>query len=84
VQDYRATGECCTCCSQTFTLSDPNGVDVGDVKKNWSGLKKEFFTDADIFSMNFPPEAGATQRANLLGALFLIDFLYYEDNNNNN
>mmetsp|Transcript_6083 Transcript_6083/g.15433 ORF Transcript_6083/g.15433 Transcript_6083/m.15433 type:complete len:166 (-) Transcript_6083:1080-1577(-) len=82
--DYRATGECCTCYSQTFTVTDTSGSKVGKVKKNWSGLKKELFTDADTFSIHFPDQADASKRATLLGALFLIDFLYYEDNQNNN
>lgn len=42
------------------------------------GLAKELFTDADNFFVTFPPNSTSTQRALLLGALFLIDFLYFE------
>ena len=33
----------------------------------------------DNFFIEFPPTATARQRAGLLGALFFIDYLYYED-----
>lgn len=41
-----------------------------------------FFTDADNFTVDFPQNASGQQRMLLLGALFLIDFLYFEKTSN--
>lgn len=61
----------------TFGISR-NGAECGQIVKRWSGLAKESFTDADNFSVVFPPEAGGAHKALLLGALFLIDMVYFE------
>ena len=55
-----------------------NDIEVGKILKKWSGLGKEAFTDADNFSIDFPAGTDAKQKAVLLGALFLIDMLYFE------
>lgn len=55
-----------------------NGAELGEIVKNWGGLGKEAFTDADNFSVRFPQEADAGRRAVLLGALFLIDLVCFE------
>ena len=54
------------------------GMDVGTIRKKWSGLGKEVFTDADNFGVTMPENFNAAQRAVLLGAVFLIDFMYFE------
>src|SRR3989338_3939306 len=61
----------------TFKISK-NGAELGEIVKNWSGLGKEAFTDADNFSVKFPQEADAGIKAVLLGALFLIDMVCFE------
>jgi uncharacterized protein YxjI len=61
----------------TFKISQ-NGIETGEIVKNWSGLGKEAFTDADNFSVRFPQGALEEQKAVLLGALFLIDMVYFE------
>jgi len=61
----------------TFKVS-AGGVESGEIVKNWSGLAKEAFTDSDNFSVAFPRAADADQKALLLGALFLIDIVYFE------
>ena len=70
---------------------------VGMITKQWTGFAKEAFTDADnfgisfpldldvkvIFMINFPDSISILQvKATLLGALFLIDFMYFEQPNN--
>jgi len=55
-----------------------NDAEAGTISKKWSGLGKEIFTDADNFSVTFPPGSDKHHRAVLLGALFLIDMLYFE------
>jgi len=56
-----------------------DGAEQGEIVKNWSGLAKEAFTDADNFSVRFPQGADAEQKAVLLGALFLVDIIYFEN-----
>ena len=62
----------------TFKLSK-NGAEDGAIVKQWSGLAKETFTDADNFSVTFPQDADTDKKAVLLGALFLIDMVYFEN-----
>ena len=50
------------------------------ITKKWSGLGKEMFTDADHFGVEFPERADIALKAVLLGAVFLIDFAHFEDN----
>lgn len=45
---------------------------VGKISKQWSGLVKEAFTDADNFGIQFPMDLDVKIKACLLGAVFLI------------
>jgi uncharacterized protein YxjI len=55
-----------------------DGVAQGSIRKKWSGLLKEGFTDADNFGVTFPPGWSGGHKALLLGAVFLIDFVHFE------
>ena len=55
-----------------------NEIEAGKISKKWTGLGKEMFTDADNFNIIFPPDATVDKKSILLGALFLIDMLYFE------
>jgi uncharacterized protein YxjI len=59
------------------------GEELGKITKKWSGLVKESFTDADNFGITFPQGIDLSQKAILLGAVFLIDFVHFEDTGNN-
>ena len=72
---------CCQCSPQ-YPVRSLDGQDVGQIQKQWSGLTKEFFTDADNFGISFPMDLDVKVKATMLGALFLIDFLFFERNNN--
>ncbi|MFH2139104.1 MAG: phospholipid scramblase-related protein [Candidatus Omnitrophota bacterium] len=65
----------------TFIIKQ-NGREVGKIAKKWSGLFKEGFTDADNFAVVFPAEADLTDKGLLLGAVFLIDFVHFENTGN--
>ena len=45
---------------------------VGQIRKQWSGIVKEMFTDADNFGITFPMDLDVNIKATLLGAVFLI------------
>lgn len=53
--------------------------EVGKITKKWSGLLKEGFSDADNFAAVLPPGMPPEQKGVLLGAVFLIDFVYFEN-----
>lgn len=70
----------CKCCADINfkVLSKDGTTKVGKVSKQWSGLLTESFTDADHFGINFPVDLDVRVKAVLLGALFLIDYMYFE------
>lgn len=57
------------------------GQDCGLISKRWAGLRKEVFTDADAFGIQFPPGISPDLKAVFLGAVFLIDFAHFEHGN---
>ena len=57
-------------------------TEIGKITKKWSGLLKEGFTDADNFGILFPENLPTNQKAILLGAVFLIDFVHFENTGN--
>ena len=66
----------------TFEIRQNEQV-LGKITKKWSGLLKEGFTDADNFGVTFPPDLPKEAKAVLLGAVFLIDFVHFENKNDN-
>lgn len=79
------------CCRFGFYIypADAEGKDasdqeVGKIVKVWSGMYNELLTDADKFELHFPAGVSDTTKANLLGGVFLLNQLFFEDKNNNN
>ena len=66
----------------TFQIRN-DGIEYGKITKKWSGLLKEGFTDADNFGVMFPAEWDVRLKALFLGAVFLIDFVHFENKGNN-
>lgn len=62
----------------TFFIKN-NGEEYGKITKKWSGLLKEAFTDADNFGVTFPAHWDVRLKALFLGAVFLIDFVHFEN-----
>eukprot|EP00727_Mastigamoeba_balamuthi_P012879 m51a1_g8213 putative phospholipid scramblase 2-like (232) ;mRNA; r:71929-73608 len=83
---YRIVGHCCGCFNYVLEIFPAGGHSgdqpIGRITKKWSGAFKELFTDADNFFVEFPADATGKRRMLLLGALFLIDFLYFEKKSN--
>jgi len=79
-------GPICTtsiCGDVEFKVMSPDGTnEVGKISKQWSGLMREGFTDADNFGISFPIDLDVRMKAILLGACFLIDFNYFETTHN--
>ncbi|KAL4635867.1 phospholipid scramblase 1-like isoform X1 [Arapaima gigas] len=74
----------CACYSDVNfeVLSLDESTNVGKISKQWTGALREMFTDADNFGINFPMDLDVKIKAVLLGACFLIDFMFFEHNSN--
>jgi len=72
------------CGDVEFKVQTHDENEIGKISKQWSGLAKEAFTDADNFGIQFPLDLDVKAKACLLGAVFLIDFMFFEETNNNN
>mmetsp|Transcript_9185 Transcript_9185/g.22959 ORF Transcript_9185/g.22959 Transcript_9185/m.22959 type:complete len:83 (+) Transcript_9185:433-681(+) len=59
-------------------VRDGMGENKAQIKKVWSGLKKECCTDADNFQVLFPANSDVATRASLMGSNILIDFAFFE------
>lgn len=76
-------GPFCTqaiCCEDVvFDIFAANGfTKLGLINKNYGGICREYFTDADNFTLIFPIDLDVKMKAALLGALILIDFTFFE------
>jgi len=60
-----------------------NENEYGKITKKWSGLFKEGFSDADNFGVSFPATWDVSVKSLFLGAVFLIDFVHFENKGNN-
>ncbi|XP_071839611.1 phospholipid scramblase 1-like [Apostichopus japonicus] len=73
---------CCGCTGDIhFRFFSNDGEEIGAVTKVWNGVVKEMCTNADTFSLTFPKDLDVKQKATILGAMFLIEFMYYEKSN---
>ena len=54
------------------------GRDVASVKKRWSGLLSEAFTDRDNFLVEFGPEMTDSEKKLVMASAIFIDLLYFE------
>ncbi|XP_072447594.1 phospholipid scramblase 2-like [Chiloscyllium punctatum] len=78
----RIVGPCfaCNCCGDiNFEVKPPDeSRSIGRISKQWSGIAKEVLTDADNFGVQFPMDLNVKLKASLIGACFLIDFMFFE------
>lgn len=73
-----------SCCGDVNFKIFSNDEEIGKITKQWTGLLKEAYTDADNFGVTFPLDLDVKIKAVCLGAVFLIDFMYFEQPANNN
>jgi len=77
--------QCAICGDIEFEVTSPDEEsNVGKISKQWSGLAKEIFTDADNFGVTFPQTMDVKTKATTLAAAFLIDFMFFENNEDKN
>jgi hypothetical protein len=68
---------CCACpgscgCDVHFQVQIPDGTNVGEITKKFSGFVQEGFTDADNFGCSFPKIMDVRAKAMMMAAVFLI------------
>ncbi|KXJ24994.1 phospholipid scramblase 2 [Exaiptasia diaphana] len=72
--------QCNICGDVEFNVLSADGQnEVGKISKQWTGLVKEMFTDADNFGITFPMDLDVKMKAVVLGSCFLIDFMFFEE-----
>nr|CAH8853118.1 unnamed protein product [Trichobilharzia regenti] len=72
----------CECIGQNidFKITSAHGaVEIGKITKKWTNVLQELFTDADNFGVTFPMDLEVRMKAVVLAAVFLIDFMYFEE-----
>ncbi|XP_070380837.1 phospholipid scramblase 3-like [Dermacentor albipictus] len=79
-------GPCCTtsiCCEDVvFDILARDGfTKLGAISKTYTGFIREASTDTDNFTVTFPLDLDVKIKAVLLGAVFLIDYIYFETSN---
>ncbi|XP_054691096.1 phospholipid scramblase 1 isoform X1 [Grus americana] len=78
----KIVGPCvvCSCCEDIHfeVKSVDETASVGRISKQWTGFLKEAFTDADNFGITFPMDLDVKMKAVMIGACFLIDFMFFE------
>nr|XP_012617864.1 phospholipid scramblase 1 isoform X2 [Microcebus murinus] len=74
----------CSCCADIdFEIKSlDEQIVVGKISKQWSGFVREAFTDADNFGIQFPLDLDVKMKAVMVGACFLIDFMFFENTGN--
>jgi len=80
---YRIQGDCCycKCCVDVpFKITRADGQDAGQLLKHWGGCR-EIMGQVNDFSVHYAPGETPLNKAILLGATFLIDFMYFEIKN---
>ncbi|XP_020614697.1 phospholipid scramblase 1-like isoform X2 [Orbicella faveolata] len=75
-------GPCCFCsCGSDVEFpihSLDGGSEIGMITKQWMGFTREVFTDAANFGIRFPLDLDVKYKAILMGAVFLVDFMFFE------
>jgi len=81
-------GPCCVipCCVdvnfQLLALDET--TQVGEIIRQFTGCGQECWTDASNFSITFPMDLDVKMKAVVFGATMLLDFMFFEHQNNNN
>ncbi|XP_064642484.1 phospholipid scramblase 1-like isoform X2 [Lineus longissimus] len=85
---FEIRGDCCVCqwicCPKDIPfdiLTNDGSGKVGSLAKQWGGMAREMFTNADNYCLSFPIDLDVKLKATLLGGAFLVDFMLFEGQN---
>lgn len=73
------TESCCFGEVEFRVLSVDGRTQVGRIARRWSGFARELFTGVDYFGIHFPKDLDVKMKAVMIGACFLINFMFYEN-----
>lgn len=80
--ELKIKGSCCDCGCMSDVVFQVTSLDesavIGRISKQWGGFVQEGFTNADNFGISFPGDLDVKLKAVLMGACFLIDFMFFE------
>ncbi|XP_017486069.1 PREDICTED: phospholipid scramblase 1-like [Rhagoletis zephyria] len=65
-----------------FEVLTTDEAKVGAVTRQFPGFFKELYTKADVFGVHFPVDLQVEVKALLLCSTFLIDFMFYQQKDN--
>lgn len=79
---FKIVAPCCPCSCGSDVVFEVIGSEgsLGSIRRTWKGCCTECFTDADNFCVTFDLHLDVRYKALILGAAFLIDFIYFEKN----
>ncbi|XP_023568703.1 phospholipid scramblase 1-like [Octodon degus] len=69
---------CCKSCCLQKLLSLEEEIVIGRISKPCTGSVRGLLTNADKFRIQFPINLDVKSKALILGASFLIDYMYFE------
>jgi len=69
---------CDTCENIDYDIRSPSGEVISTIKKKSQGCVKATVSDADNYVINFPNDATKEEKALLMSAALLLDYLYFE------
>ncbi|CAJ0592625.1 unnamed protein product [Cylicocyclus nassatus] len=80
---YEVNGPCCIvlcgCQNKHFPIYTTSKEKIGVITKVWGGYEREVYTKADIFKVTFSMDLDVLNKAILIGATFLIDYMEFEN-----
>ncbi|XP_044288631.1 phospholipid scramblase 1-like isoform X2 [Varanus komodoensis] len=84
----KMSGPCVPCRCFEDILFQVKALDeiavLGTISRKWTGMAREAATDASIFNVTFPADLDIKMKAIVIGACFLLDFMYFERQGNRN
>lgn len=78
------SGPCCTSDTPFELFTSDKRQNIGNISRQYSGFAKEMWTNATNFGIQFPADLEVKTKALALCATFLIDMMFFEDNNDDN
>jgi len=72
------TGAGGMCGDKHVQLQDAAGQPCSTIVKKWKGIMQEGLTDADVLELMFPSDANVNDKACLIAAMLLFDYLVFE------
>ena len=68
--------------ARDFVVNDANGLEVARVAKQWAGVAKELFTDADNYVIHLSPALTGPLRGLAIGSAWAIDIIMKQKDTN--